>query len=525
MNDEPLFLRPDATVEPLVNQWHAWAYLLSPASAAMYFANGHAKLMKAFAASPQVHATALKNKAMRGGPYVDLEAAAAPLVKELYERSLRDEARSFELAEALRGLDRVLSEEAKGYSLEQLYKKVPGALQGYIELVYDLADNPSVRVMEGLLFETRYHDPTRQSVRLTLASPDGRAYALSTPRVERPGDVALRVPFASRALDALYRARHEAISLAELGAALGTPPAALRPFFTADAPPSPPARPATTRARTFGHASVLLESGAASVFVDPILSAASAAGPARYTHADLPAAIDAVVVTESQPDHCVLEALLELRHRVGAVIVPRASGGNLVDPSLELVLRHAGFPRVVELGELESFDCAGGSVTALPFLGKHADLDIRSKAGFAVRLGDTTTVLLGDSNNVEPRVFERVREWLGDVAALFIGTACDGAPMSWLYGPLFTRPLVRKNDLSRKLDGSDADRALAIALALGAKRVFPYGLGREPWLAHVVATPPAEGAKALVEAERLVAACKERGLEARVPGARDELAL
>jgi hypothetical protein len=40
-----VYLKPNALIEPLFNQWYAWSYLLSPASAAMFVANAHLKLM------------------------------------------------------------------------------------------------------------------------------------------------------------------------------------------------------------------------------------------------------------------------------------------------------------------------------------------------------------------------------------------------------------------------------------------------------------------------------------------------
>ncbi len=93
---------------------------------------------------------------------------------------------------------------------------------------------------------------------------------------------------------------------------------------------------------------------------------------------------------------------------------------------------------------------------------------------------------MADSNNIEPRLYERIHEHLGDVDVVFIGMECEGAPMSWLYGPLFTRPLVRKNDQSRRFDGSDCDKALKIIEVFQPKQVYVYAMGQEPWLRHVM---------------------------------------
>ena len=75
----------------------------------------------------------------------------------------------------------------------------------------------------------------------------------------------------------------------------------------------------------------------------------------------------------------MLETLLQLRGRVGAVVVPRSSRGNLCDPSLALCLKRAGLP-VMEVNDFGEVEFPGGKVVATPFLGEHADLDIRAKS-------------------------------------------------------------------------------------------------------------------------------------------------
>jgi hypothetical protein len=55
------------------------------------------------------------------------------------------------LASAIKELDQKLLREARGYSLESAYQEVPDILKGYVELVYDLNNQPSVRFIEGKL--------------------------------------------------------------------------------------------------------------------------------------------------------------------------------------------------------------------------------------------------------------------------------------------------------------------------------------------------------------------------------------
>ena len=96
-----------------------------------------------------------------------------------------------------------------------------------------------------------------------------------------------------------------------------------------------------------------------------------------------------------------------------------------------------------------------GSITGLPFLGEHADLGIRTKLGWLLELKQHRLLFAADSCNIEPRLFTHIHDIVGDVDVLFLGMECDGAPLSWIYGALLTRPLERRKDQSRRLAGSN----------------------------------------------------------------------
>src|SRR5437588_6610712 len=98
-----------------------------------------------------------------------------------------------ELAAAIVSLDEMLRTEAVGYSLEPLYPKVPEPLRGYVELVYDLNNNPSFRVMEPLLYRSKYYDASRQSLMLSVINNDERPFVLTTPRLATESDVSLNI--------------------------------------------------------------------------------------------------------------------------------------------------------------------------------------------------------------------------------------------------------------------------------------------------------------------------------------------
>jgi L-ascorbate metabolism protein UlaG (beta-lactamase superfamily) len=151
-------------------------------------------------------------------------------------------------------------------------------------------------------------------------------------------------------------------------------------FWDTPPAPRPPWQGPGVRVRYFGHACVLIESKDTSILVDPTASYASASAPARFTYADLPERIDWVLITHNHQDHFLLETLLQIRHKVGTVIVPRGNAGALEDPQLSHVLRALGFARVQEFDMLDSKDLpGGGQVIGVPFLGEHADLRVASK--------------------------------------------------------------------------------------------------------------------------------------------------
>lgn len=512
------WLAPNVKLEPLFFGWYAWSHLISPATAAMNVANSHVKILKSYLAAPQVHAAAVKNPAMLGGPFIDYEGGR---VEEIREHLARTEDRlrpQLELAEAIRALDELLATEAKGFSLEPLYARVPEPLRGYVELVYDLAGAPGMRLFERALYRSRYYDASLQSIGLSRTTSDHRAFALSTPRLPDPERVDVTVPFASPALDRLCRARRAPADPAGIAEALGVAPAQAERFTALFTSEPPPPRPRWTgpgvRVRYFGHACVLVESPEATVLVDPTASYLYPSNVPRFTYGDLPDVIDYVLVTHNHQDHFLLETLLQIRHQVGEVIVPRSGSGGLADPSLRHVLGALGFSRVREIEALERVEIPGGSVTGVPFLGEHADLDIASKAAFVLDLGGFKAMFAADSNNLEPRVYDIVRKEVGPVDVLFVGLECDGAPLSWLYGPLLTRPIARKMDQSRRLNGSDFEKANDIVTQLGPREVYVYALGQEPWLGYVMSVRYTPESKPIVASDQLVRACRERGVHA-----------
>jgi L-ascorbate metabolism protein UlaG (beta-lactamase superfamily) len=267
------------------------------------------------------------------------------------------------------------------------------------------------------------------------------------------------------------------------------------------------------RIRYFGHACLVVETKDVSIMIDPVISYENPAGIGRYTYTDVPERIDYVLITHNHQDHCMFETLLQLRHRIGTIVVPKSSGGVLADPALKLILKSIGFSRVTEIDELESIEVEGGAVTGLPFFGEHADLNIRTKMAHLITLKGKSILCAADSNNIEPRLYQHLHDLVGDVDVVFLGMECDGGPLSWLYGPLLTKPLARKQDQSRRLNGSDCERGMGIIECLRPSQVYVYAMGQEPWLTYLTSIKYTDTSRPIVESNKLVEECRSRGIE------------
>ena len=125
------------------------------------------------------------------------------------ERIRKERGHLLELSAALGTLDGILRDTAKGHSLQPLYLKVPDILRGYVELVYDLNNHPSFRLVEPLLYKSKYYDRSQQSLFLSLIKNDDRPFVLSTPRLESDDTLHLWRPFEDDSVDRLFRLKTE----------------------------------------------------------------------------------------------------------------------------------------------------------------------------------------------------------------------------------------------------------------------------------------------------------------------------
>jgi L-ascorbate metabolism protein UlaG (beta-lactamase superfamily) len=284
-------------------------------------------------------------------------------------------------------------------------------------------------------------------------------------------------------------------------------------FLTSQAPP--PYRHYTgkgARWRYFGHACILVEMNGLSFLTDPVLSYTYESGISRYTYADLPDRIDYVLITHNHQDHILFETLLQLRHKIGTIIVPRSGSGAMQDPSIKLLLNAVGFRNVQELGEMDTIELNNCVVTGLPFLGEHSDLDVQAKLAYLVRVGRHSLMFAADSCNIEPRLYEHLHDEIGDVDVLFVGMECDGAPLTWLYGPLLTRRIDRGMDESRRLAGSNYTQAMDIVNRFHCKEVYVYAMGQEPWLNYIMSLTYTAESRPITESNKLIEQCRSQGI-------------
>lgn len=512
-----MYLRPDAVPEPLIDRWCAWVQLISPVTAALNVTKRHIPIMESFLVSPALHMAAAKNPELQGGPFIHYGPGQVGEIRSLVEETKTHRPKLLELSEAIDELRRMLEQRADGTTLDPLYEYVPEVLRGYVELEYDLYEQPRFRLIEGLLYKSPYYQENAQSVHLSITEQDARPFMLSSPRLPCDDDILIHRPFKDPAYDLLFQARTQPVDVESVADALGVVDhQAFRTLFTEQSPhrhvPPPPNK---TRIRYMGHACLLIERGDVSVLIDPILAYDTGGEPARYSIDELPEKIDYAMISHHHQDHVQIESLLQLRGRIGEMIVGTGLSGTVQDPSLKLMLQAIGFPRVRELDELETVGIGDVQITALPFIGEHHDLAIRSRLGYRIDAGDVSVTALVDSCNVSPEIYDRVFAATGPTDLLFLGMECVGSPLTWSYGALLPNKPRREHDQSRRGRASTCDEGMRLVKSLQPSEVYVYALGQEPWLQHILGLSYSEDAEQLAQSNALVEACGEQNITSK----------
>jgi L-ascorbate metabolism protein UlaG (beta-lactamase superfamily) len=519
--NEKLYLKEDVQIEPLFNRWHAWILMLPPATCALNLKDRYLKIMQSYVNSPALHAAAIKNPAMRGGPFLDLQGERVAEVRELITEIETRNVKLLEFAQAIKQLNRLLNEKAKGEALEPLYREVPELLKGYVELCYDLNHHPSFRFFESLLYRSPFYREIEdsQSFDISKSAKDGsRPFILGTPRLRSQNTVNISMPFSSPSMNELFRMRRHPQTYEAMKNALGAEienESLFRSFFTTDAPKRYADYEGDSfRIRYFGHACLLVESSKVRILIDPLVGYACDDKASMFAYGDLPDEIDFLLITHSHHDHAVVESLLQLRPRVKRVVVPRNYDGFIHDPSLQLVLERLGFQDVREIRDLQEIDIPDGIIAGIPFTGEHHDLLMQSRTGYFIRIGNASVLVIADSCNMEPKMYEHLLKETGGADVLFLGMECDGAPPSWIYGPLFPDPLPREIDRVRRARGCNFAEARAIVDAFNFKQVYVYAMGQESWVNHILDNQFTEESNSVIQSRQLVDYCNSLGVYA-----------
>lgn len=513
------YLKPTIKIEPLIWQWYAWPYLIPPLPAACNIAERHLKIMQSYIQNPQIHAQAIKDPKLLGGPFIDLGGQKVEEIKELLDQTKSDCKELILLSESFKKLDRILQAEAQGDSLENYYKCIPNSLKGLVELVYDLNNHSSIRLIEPLVYKN-YYSTKYQSIALSDTTSDFRKFVLSTPRLNQKNEVYINMPFSDSRLDKLFKMKEEPQTLANIQDLFEIPQekqCLFQSFFITTPsliPEDRNYRGEGIRLRYFGHACILVQTKFVSILFDPVISyPLQESEILRYTFADLPDYIDYVVITHNHQDHLMFETLLQLRHKTHNIVFPSNQGGALEDPSIKLILKHIGFSSLIELREMDTITLEDGEIIALPFLGEHSDINIQSKLSYCVNLKGKKFLFAADSNNLDSYLYKHIFDYTGPIDMLFLGMECDGAPLTWLYGPLLSSPIKRSYDRNRTLSGSNFEKAWTIAEKSKCKNAYIYAMGQEPWLNYVMSLKYTEDSLQIIESNKFVQACIERGIE------------
>lgn len=517
---EPVKLKQDIVLEPLISRWHAWSHLISPATSSLNLAFRQVQRLESFLENPELHVLACQNPDLKGGPFVDLPAEEASNIKALVDETKAKSSTQIDFGKALRDCYRQILKHADGSSLEHLYSSLPEQLKGYVEFTSTIGGFPDLKLNEALLYKSDVYDTSVQSALLYRIHGDDRPFAFSTPRLSNKNSIDFTRPFSDRIYDVISELRTNPRDFEEVVKELDLSGADLELFKTF----VEPAKPLETNRsdvsakvaqwRYFGHACVLVEaSDGTSVLLDPVIAYQGDSEDGRLTINDLPEKIDYIVLTHNHADHVAIETLLALRWKTDTIVIPPSSG-SLADPSLKQMLKAIGFKKVIELETLESIGNNNITITALPFLGEHGDLDIRSKAAWLIETNHKKLLFAADSNNLDPKMYDHIHKIVGSVDYLFIGMECQGAPLSWVYGCLLPVTLERKKDQARRLNGSDCERALKVVESLKSEKIFIYAMGMEPWIQYITSIDASEDTAPMVNSKAFIEACTKRGLSA-----------
>jgi hypothetical protein len=130
-----------------------------------------------------------------------------------------------------------------------------------------------------------------------------------------------------------------------------------------------------------------------------------------------------------------------------------------------------------------------------------------------IRTGHEQILFGADSDCLDRRMYQHLRRVLGPIQTVFLGLECVGAPLTWSCGPFLPIKPEFSHDQSRRYHGCDSKRALEILEAVGARRVYIYAMGLEPWMEYLLGLAYTEDAEQIKEARKLIALAPAMGID------------
>jgi hypothetical protein len=89
---------------------------------------------------------------------------------------------------------------------------------------------------------------------------------------------------------------------------------------------------------------------------------------------------------------------------------------------------------------------------------------------------------------------------------------CDGAPLTWLYGPLLSNEIEKDHDNSRTLSGSNFEKAWLLARQSQCKQAYVYAMGQEPWLNYIMALKYTKDSIQIIESDKFIETCNNNNI-------------
>lgn len=92
----------------------------------------HLKIMESYVRNPKIHTAAITTPSMQGGPFIDYNGEGLAEISALIEETKSKQSQMIALSNAIKEFDQLLRTGANGFSLDEIYTKVPDLLRGCV---------------------------------------------------------------------------------------------------------------------------------------------------------------------------------------------------------------------------------------------------------------------------------------------------------------------------------------------------------------------------------------------------------